>query len=469
MPAKGSRTGSTAQLRSHSRSSSATRIGANLQFTQKDNASAKGSDKGRKPPHEAGRPGFSRANSSQRVPPAAQLKRTGSSTSATQQHKGNASAKTNPNFTLTTQSADDDDEDEWVSSSGAQTPNQNDSDSDTASEGSSIPQELLAQQLQRTQLEQEAAAAAIAQAQAQVPRVETARQSDFNPPVALGASGVNGVPKSAPSAPTQLPFPTDESESNGLSTDQSPRQRYRPQTATDHVVPPASSGGNSSGQHARETNHSRSEGRSAHSKRKSVTRPPSIHSTTGRIDGVPMRPHPLIRGHSQGYLNVVPKPTPLAPLTVITDQPSNVSDTQESGSPESIKTTITSPGGYTAEIPAHRRMSVSSARSVATLPAHSATQPPHKPYDRNRTLSTMSMSASSTALNSLAHLPSVTRPPSPQLISFFPPVNPHVNIEAIHPLLPGPYLNNHLAVLARRTPLRESYDRVMQAKLASGR
>lgn len=59
-----------------------------------------------------------------------------------------------------------------------------------------------------------------------------------------------------------------------------------------------------------------------------------------------------------------------------------------------------------------------------------------------------------------------TRPASPQAIAFFPPVNPHANIEAIHPLLPGPYLHNHLTVLARRTPIRESFDRVMRAKNA---
>lgn len=51
MPTKGNRTGSSAQLRSHSRSSSATRINANLQFTQKDNASTKGYDKGKRNPH----------------------------------------------------------------------------------------------------------------------------------------------------------------------------------------------------------------------------------------------------------------------------------------------------------------------------------------------------------------------------------------------------------------------------------
>jgi len=176
-----------------------------------------------------------------------------------------------------------------------------------------------------------------------------------------------------------------------------------------------------------------------------------------------VRPHPLIRGHSHGYLNLVPKPTPLAPLTIIADQPTSAPNGQLSGSPASVKSTGASPEAHTA-FPLQRRTSVSSARSVATLPAHSSiVQPSH---DRARTFS---MTTTSSALKSLVHLPSVTRPPSPQLISFFPPVNPHINIEAIHPLLPGPYLHNHLTVLARRAPLRESYNRVIQAKMAGSR
>lgn len=375
------------------------------------------------------------------------VKRTGSTSSATQQ-KANT-AKANAGFTITQTADDEDDEDEWVSSSGAQTPNQDDSNSDTASEGDSIPHEL-AVQLQRAQIEQQQQQAA--PTQASLPRVDTARQSDFNAVIAPK----NGVPKQPP--PTETPFPTTNSDPNPHSDRISQyvehdRPWAQPQQSSDLV-----------GMSTRETNHTRTESRQIHpSKRQSVTRPPSTHSIPSRSDN--MRPHPLIRGHSQGLLNLVPKPSPLTPLAVITDQPSSTSDNTLSGSPESIKTSVTSPGGYTAEFPQGRRTSISSTRSVSTLPAQSA----GLPQDRTRALSTISMTASTTALNSLAHLPSVTRPPSPQQISFFPPVNPHVNIEAIHPLLPGPYLNNHLTVLARRTPLRESYDRVIQAKSASGR
>ncbi|KAF9445910.1 hypothetical protein P691DRAFT_674663 [Macrolepiota fuliginosa MF-IS2] len=427
MAPKGHRTGSTAQLRTHSRSSSTSRVGTNLQLTQKEPSNTKGPEKSKKNPHvhEGERPGLPRANSGQRVPAAAQVKKAESATNATQR-KANA-AKENAGFTLSQAAGDEDDEDEWVSSSGAQTPNQNDSDSDTASEGGSIPQELLSQ-LQRAQLEQEQNQAV--RTQAPVPRIETARQSDF----------------SAAIANVEVP---------GRNSDLAQHEYDQTQLPPDHADIPS-------------TSHTRTESRQSHQpKRQSITRPPSTHSISSRLEG--MRPHPLIRGHSQGHLNFVPKPTPLTPLTVISDQPSSAPDSSISTSPVSVRTTATSPGGYyVPEFPQERRTSISSVRSVATLPVQSAIGAP-RPYDRTRTLSTMSMTGSTTALSSLTHLPSVTRPPSPQQISFFPPVNPHVNIEAIHPLLPGPYLNNHLTVLARRIPLRESYDRVIQAKIVNGR
>lgn len=148
-----------------------------------------------------------------------------------------------------------------------------------------------------------------------------------------------------------------------------------------------------------------------------VQRPPSSLSTKS------LRLHPLIRAPSSTTIQAplptcVPRPQPLEPLTV-TDV------------------------------------------DVA-FPAAPSYQRP-----RPRTLST----ASSLALSSLAHFPSATSPPSPapltpsssshsHLISFFPPTNPHANIELIHPLLPHPYLGNHLTVLAKRVPMRDALERV---------
>ena len=76
---------------------------------------------------------------------------------------------------------------------------------------------------------------------------------------------------------------------------------------------------------------------------------------------------------------------------------------------------------------------------------------------------------STSARAALAGLPRATaRPasPPPPTVVFFPPVNPHSNMEAIQPLLPTPYLHNHLTVLARQTLIRESFDRVVRAKNA---
>lgn len=355
--------------------------------------------------------------------------------------------KSNAGFTITQSADGEDDGDEWVSSSGAQSPAQNDSDSDTASETDAVPRGSSVQ-LQHTQLDQQRRPS---RPQEPIKRVETARQSDFS-----SLTQSNGVANQKP--PIQTPFPTTNSDPPVISDRSSQSvQRKRPSMqrhqSSDHYLP------------TREINHTVPEPRQLnHSKRLSVTRPPSTHSVSSRSDN--MRPHPLIRGHSQSFLNSVIKPSPLAPLTVITDQSSSSRGNIFSTSPESIRTAITSPGGYSTDLSHGRRGSFSSARSVSTLPVQSADLQ-SQPQDRIRTLSTKSMITSTTALSSLAHLPSVTRPPSPQQISFFPPVNPHLNTEAIHPLLPGPYLNNHLTVLARRMPLRESYDRVIEAKLAS--
>ncbi|KAF8971047.1 hypothetical protein BDZ97DRAFT_1787414, partial [Flammula alnicola] len=211
---------------------------------------------------------------------------------------------------------------------------------------------------------------------------------------------------------------------------------------------------------------------------KRTSRPPSTHSIQSRSEHQhPLRPHPLIRGLSHGHVNLVPKPVPLAPLTVVPTSAAlpEISSASPPGSthsgraflassPTSVKTSSGSPvsadlphAAAAAFAPDVRRTSFSSARSANTIPVHGGfVREAAAPWtlDRARTLSTMSTASS------------VTRPPSPQTIAFFPPVNPHSNVEAIHPLLPGPYLHNHLTVLSRRTPIRESFDRVIRAKHA---
>lgn len=248
---------------------------------------------------------------------------------------------------------------------------------------------------------------------------------------------------------------------------------------------------------------------------KVTSRPPSTYTstttTTSKSDL--LRPHPLIRGPSFGHLSLnsslgLPKPSPLAPLTVVphatalsTSPPSMMNGSGGTtpyapSSPTSLRTSSGgSPGSGSEEHGGmdyvnDRRMSLSSQlsmpiySSVIRESSGSASIAGFR-HNRVRTLSTLSSSSSSSAaLSSLAHLPTGvsastsnfpftsntfagTRPPSPQAahpISFFPPVNPHANVESIHPLLPHPYLGNHLAVLAKMTPIRESLKRVLSAR-----
>jgi hypothetical protein len=86
---------------------------------------------------------------------------------------------------------------------------------------------------------------------------------------------------------------------------------------------------------------------------------------------------------------------------------------------------------------------------------------------RERTISALSMTSS--AVNSLMSIPSTgpSRPSTPPLTSYFPPQS--MRDGEIHPLLPPPYLANHLTVLRSYHPLMDSYHRVTQAKAMAHR
>lgn len=191
-------------------------------------------------------------------------------------------------------------------------------------------------------------------------------------------------------------------------------------------------------------------------KKRASTCSSSPYTITSRLDGS-LHPHPLIRGQP-----LQARPEPLTPLTVTSDVSSvqtSSSPTYDAGqlstSPSSVKTT-------SAE-PSNRRTSISSVRSVATLPS----QAYHlgKEYVRDRTLSSMSSTSSISvqALASLAQLPA-TRPPTPQYSVHFPPASLSAALEVVHSLLPPPYLSAHMSVLAHRSPLRESFDRVVTTR-----
>ena len=210
--------------------------------------------------------------------------------------------------------------------------------------------------------------------------------------------------------------------------------------------------------------------------RSKQSRPPSMHSIASQQQ--PLRPHPLIRGHSYGQGALVSRPVA---LTAVQDAVQQHADQNES-SPTATTTSTPSPSSSSprplsfisaySPTKGNRRTSISSSHSTNTLPVpqqlygnNSKTFFDH--MHRTRTLSTASSSAALSSLVQNHHpFPSSASPTSvtPQLVCFFPAQNPHAHIDEIHPLLPGPYLTNHLTTLASKTPLRESYDRVMAAK-----
>lgn len=325
------------------------------------------------------------------------------------------------------------DEDEWISSeagSGAATPDDSSDDDEDSRDRSRTPvdESETTPGAQRDGV----FTAATPRAQTSMPRVASARL--IAPLEQVARQPVKRVPNPAIVQPTE----------------QSSHRRQH----TEPNVMESRSGTTSP------THHSH---RHDSSKRNSTTRPPSVHSIRTEV---PLRPHPLIRGQSYGQSSIVgptSKPTPLAPLTVI----SGSSTAQLSSSPPNISTSPASiRTAYGPQSSPNRRTSISSQRSVATLPV-SPQQPSKANHDRHRTLSTMSSSSTSSfaALTSLAHLPAAaSRPSTPQYTSYFPVQNPHVNLDVIHPLLPPPYLGTHLTVLATRSPIKESFERVVWAK-----
>ncbi|KAG6886272.1 hypothetical protein C0993_006682 [Termitomyces sp. T159_Od127] len=485
------RGGSTGLLRSHSRASSTSRLGANLQFTQKEQHQSKSVDKPKKTgiPHDVCQDkltstpqrvvlntfssfknyqtyskGLARGPSAQRVHSRDQQVQQ----VVTKQRTSNSTAKpqAKPGFTIASPGDEDDDEGEWESSeSGAATPNNHHSDSESELDDEEAIRRVTGErQLVSQRLTKGARVEFVS-----LSRIETARQSDFR---VVATNGPPSRPESSPQTTQQPQQQRHEGRAEvrtptlppiktipAAQVQQLMAQNHRPNVAEANTVTPPPETPSPDKASPRIPN-----------RRHAGTRPPSSHS----IRSESLRPHPLIRGHSYGQPGT-PKPIPLEPLTVIQDIPTSAPSSQTifqggnlSSSPtSSLRPSLTSPRVSEQGLSSHRRQSVSSTRSVSTLPVHTGVRDLNWGLsDRKRTSSTISQTSSSAALSSLVHLPAVTRPPSPQAIAFFPPVNPHANLEGIHPLLPGPYLNNHLTILARRTPIKEAFDRVIRAKQA---
>ncbi|KIJ67864.1 hypothetical protein HYDPIDRAFT_25329 [Hydnomerulius pinastri MD-312] len=437
------RASATGLPRTHSRSSSggSSKAALNLHFTQKDPAPPKQPEKPKKngyahDSHSRNTSPYPRVNSTARAASREQLQAQGQryAPPPNQRQQG---GKAKAGFTLSSPSVDDDDD--WVSSeSGAATPSSVDSDTGR----SQTPVD------QRKALPAAAAPTDESVYRAETPRAQPqslSRVPTIRPPEPPAKTPFAVSASRAPQ-PSQVAPPVTQAEQTLQSELLFTEPRVM-ETRSENTSP------------VHRGHHHRSH------KRQSVTRPPSTHSVTSRSEA-PLRPHPLIRGQSFGQnMPMTPRMVPLAPLTV-TSEASPVSSPilepheRLSTSPSSVRTTYAQPGS-------NRRTSVSSVRSVATLPSQAQLQPKQfsRAHDRNRTLSSMSSNSSTSvqALSSLAHLPT-TRPSTPQYTSHFPPASFSVNLEAVHPQLPPPYLSAHMSILTHRSPLKESYDRVVAAR-----
>ncbi|KAF8629249.1 hypothetical protein AX17_005828 [Amanita inopinata Kibby_2008] len=442
------------QLRPHSRSSSTSRVGANLQLTQKDPSSAKHNEKSRKNGHSYdlhNKPtaGTSRASNNPRTHSRENIHYLPAKRSLSS--KSNGAPKPNTDFTIASNGEQDDD-DEWVSSeSGVDSPNH----VVNPHSDSELDARVIVQRLHQLKLPSEEPDEARV-AQVERPETPPARAETPRPSQLLASATGYVAWDSTASRPREEALSLSMQSPSQSDAEHEEQPQFQRAASSETMKDPG----------LRSTQPPSPSSRHNLQASKRHSRPPSIHSLSSRTDSS-LRPHPLIRGNSFSTISHIPKPTPLAPLTVIPDASTNTTSPEQiyhvSNEVSISPSSMISPSPDAAS--SQRRTSISSTRSVSTLPGTFPAEVLRIAHDRTRALSALHTSSSSAALSSLTHLPTVTRPPSPKAIAFFPPMNPHANIEGIHPLLPSPYMNNHMTVLARRTPLRESYDRVIRAKL----
>ncbi|KAF9806013.1 hypothetical protein IEO21_08841 [Rhodonia placenta] len=473
MPTRRAPAGGLARAHARTNSGGSSKLGLNLQFTQKDAPPPRLPDKLKKNAHvhhdtstRAGAPAFSRTNSSHHVPSrehvqAAQLRRAPTPLASARQ---NNNGRQKVDFRISSPSEGD--EDEWVSSeSGAATPNTASADSDAEEPTTPVTLNKLSLAQANSQLNgfhREDVETPKAEVPL-LPRVDTARLPEPPSPAPAARDYAQDQPATL-SVPQPQPHQLDRHDQLIPEVERQPElsaptlTRARSETCSPHRLSPPP-------------------------KRQSMTRPPSTHSVTSRTDSAALRPHPLIRGHSYGQTGgFAAMPAPLAPLTMVSSdaaqaQMSTASSptSMRAGSPSSIKTASASPiqTSPSSTSQAHkqlRRTSTSSVRSTATLPVQpspSQIQLSKSSHDRQRTLSAISSSSSFAALSSLGLRSTPSPPRTPiSFTSHFPPAEAAANLEQIHPLLPPPYLNAHLSVLTYRNPIAEAYDRVIRAKQA---
>ncbi|KAL1748639.1 hypothetical protein HDZ31DRAFT_29125 [Schizophyllum fasciatum] len=206
------------------------------------------------------------------------------------------------------------------------------------------------------------------------------------------------------------------------------------------------------------------------------TRPPSTHS----VSHAPLRPHPLFRAKSYTLDHHQPKTPELIPEeghATSALAPLNVNAQLTGASPPEEHERMRGDRG------SRRTESISSSTSfsssTATLQHFQQQHSPVVSTPRTRTLS-----SASSAISSLAHIPSAltftTHHASPhhgaqgknQLVGYKVYFPRDDDADAIHSLLPTPYAWNHMSVLGgrggngrgARVPLWESWERVTRAR-----
>ena len=392
-------------------------------------------------------------------------------TSANSSAKGGSKQKAG--FSIASPSEGDDDD--WISSeSGAATP-VNDSDGEGVTPVDKPrfpPNTLLANGFAKDELPTPRAEAVV------LPRIDTTA------PPAETARPAEGGPGDHSTTREYAPHPSQPVQSSQLPPKSAPPQQTTTPLADSlpiaPLTPPAGK--------ARSETHSPPR-RSPDEAKRSMTRPPSINSIH-TMSSHSLRPHPLFRANSLGYGAGfgTAKPVPLAPLTTVPSNPNPADISQTSPtSMRAVSPTLSMYGTAPSPVLSHpsptvseasrqlRRSSTSSRSSVITLPTGQQLQPSASHaqltkasgHDRQRTTSSSSTFAALSSLN-LGRRPAPSPPKTPlqQMIVRFPLQEESSQQDAIHPLLPPPYLNTHLTMLQYRNPLAESYDRVMRAKNA---
>ncbi|KAF8262879.1 hypothetical protein EI94DRAFT_1742391 [Lactarius quietus] len=483
-------------VRTHSRSSSggSSKVVLNLQLTQKDPVLPK-IDKARRTSHPvepATRTNILRTGSTVRVQSREHVPSAAPRRAATNPLPSRGSGKPKAGFTIAASTVGSDDDDEWISSeSGAATPLEDLSGDESS--GKKTPQE----QSPPTPVDstgqrgngQDAAFVPSTTPRAETtqtrPRVQTNGFTVRQPPIAAPPARIPSPPKllqqqepyrqqPQPKRPLSQPIDTLPNIAQPSPLQQSRRppshilDQPQPQSPTSPPRTPETAPPHISGARTEPPTPT-----SPRSDRNSTgkARPASTRSLIAADHPHALRPHPLIRGQTYSHGHLAPlKVTPdAAQVQLSSSPPFHAAST----SPSSIRTVHTPAQGSSSPTPhfssvLFRRPSTSSAHSASTLPI--LHQQPLTPVERARTTSTLSTTSSSTAFSALAHLPTkrgssaaaaaaaaaaaVATAQTPPLVVHFPSQNAHMPSEAVHTLLPPPYVTPHFTILQWRSPIR---------------